>query len=468
MNCRISAKECTREWEELRGRKRPRAIDRKQEAARSTPDATDPYDCSDVKIFPINEIVDRVASEAVREWRDLDGRRVAAGFGTLSPASSGVAGTPSSPIDFSKQPSAQQKMAPPAWYENHVRLPERFDYATSLQEAPEDDGTGDRVVSLQDPSQTTSYERELWKLFAQIPTKEDLEAEIIDGAKLERSFAMQNEITTGITQYTRLDCHALSRVRLSDRHGLPPTPAEAARTTTLVFECWRQALKRGSSADPNRTMLEFLGSQTLLDFHKALTELTEDELWESGTASGLHNEAASGMFFIEGVFYTFGNVDYTSTIQKWMDTAPSTFRQKLSIHLGLRLIDNLPTAKMTDMRLDELTLRLGFRYAHIHHGDVETAVFLVDRKLTTLHRIDYPILHDLWTSSFTIPDCEACQSRLATVVTSVTCSAADFAVRVICRSCSDQLQIRDLESSNINSYTKWRQQGDFSGGATGK
>jgi hypothetical protein len=63
---------------------------------------------------------------------------------------------------------------------------------------------------------------------------------------------------------------------------------------------------------------------------------------------------------------------------------------------------------MKDAHLKDLPLRLGFRYYHVCHGDVETNVFLIDRRLTWKSQIRYLILHDIWTPYNRVPFCDAC------------------------------------------------------------
>ena len=50
------------------------------------------------------------------------------------------------------------------WNTNRLRLPEFFDYETRLL-APPQDTTGEKVVSLEDPSIHLSLEQELWNIF---------------------------------------------------------------------------------------------------------------------------------------------------------------------------------------------------------------------------------------------------------------------------------------------------------------
>jgi hypothetical protein len=425
-------------------------------------DDDDPLDCSSLIVPQTYELAEQVAKDAVEKWRQLDQRRIISltqEEDEEEEDGSSAAETPR------KKRRAGETQTIPRWYEKNVRLPEKFDYATRESQPPEDDGTGDRVVSLDDPTQTLSYHRELWKLFESIPTAEQLEEQAIAGCDMPETERVYKEIAEG---YPSVDGHALSRLRLSARHDDAPSPLSALPrkgrplVSTIRFECLRQQVKRGSMPDTNRMVVEFLGSQTLLDFHKVLVESSDDVLWTE-SSDDTSDEVSSGFFFIEGTFYTTGAVDYTSVIQEWWKGGTENLRKSRAAHMGLEVTDELPVSSMNDMRLEDLPCRLGVRYVHVHHGDVECAVFATDRRLVPQEYKGYPILHDVWSPSYTPPDCEACRTRPATIATSTTCELTDGQHRTLCEACCRQLK---LPSTEIRRYSVWRGQSELSAGAS--
>jgi snRNA-activating protein complex (SNAPc), subunit 3 len=270
----------------------------------------------------------------------------------------------------------------------------------------------------------------------------------------------------------------------------------------LRLECLRKQLRRTSTPDSNRMVLEFLGSQTLLEVHEAIVELTDDELWrynvmnDQGTASTDsdtgnntdvtdnenksydHNTqqqlledhtsiSSSGYFFIENTFYITGTVDYTTPIMKWLQSGTAREQKRRMEHLGIG--PNLPNIlSMADVRLYDLPTRLGVRYVHVHHGDVECAIFATDRRLMSQRRVDqlqFPIIHDIWTPSYSIPECEICQNRVAVIATSTTCAVTN-GHRALCEACCRQLRLQITSRDKIERYTVWRSQPDLSAGAS--
>jgi len=484
----------------------------------------DPFDCSSVAIPPTHVLVDQVADEFVQRWKALDERKIASSSYSAAVGEQKIEEQEESDkasdeeederIDHgegeqpsrSKQRKHKRKRSLPTWYEKHIRLPERFDYATK-DTPPPDDGTGDRVVSLEDPTATLSYHTELWKLFNEIPSDQTLEQEAVaDGGKssLPNTKRLCDEIAeiqnVRETCYTT-DGHALSRFRMNDRHDLPPEGIECsssindnnkhARKTvvlamsefcsTLRFEFFHQHMKRGSTPDSNRMVLEFLGAHTLLDVHRALVELTEDELWEEAekaavTADGTEKAKTSsstsersGFFFIEGIFYTAGSVDYIKPIHEWMKIGKREGQtRRLRTHLGLTNYETLPPIRsMKSTRLEDISCRLALRYVHVMHGDVECSVFATDRRLLTKKaaaNLQFPIIHDIWSPSHPLPECEACQSRPGCIVTATTCEITG-GHRLLCEDCCRQLQLPSKARDQIKRYSEWRGQADISAGA---
>lgn len=341
----------------------------------------------------------------------------------------------------------------------------------------------------------TSYRDELWRLFASVPTVEEVEAQVMNGHRFQRTEAVLREIIDGTKRYPRLDAHALSRLRMNDRHELPPLnplpPTTATELpqlqlkrrpySTITLELWRIQPRRGSTPDPHRAVIECLGTQSLKNVHQTIVELTEDHLWlrskkpkieqelENVAASSGATEPSSGFFFIEGVFYTIGSVDYVTPIENWLRRGTRAEQRARATYLGIPTVadywTNLPILKsMETTLLEDIELRLGVRYTHVHHGDVECLVFATDRRSFRSHpreELCYPLLHDIWTPSFTLPDCEVCDYHAATLVTSNTCQATQGHC-VLCCACCQEL---NLSASDVEDYLVWRSQADLSTGA---
>jgi hypothetical protein len=208
--------------------------------------------------------------------------------------------------------------------------------------------------------------------------------------------------------------------------------------------------------------IEFLGSQTLEDFHLAIIELGNDELWQKVKAKDKTCDE-SGFFFIEGTFYTYGSVDYVGPIQAWLVSGTEKAHEKRASYLGLTSWQNLPVKPMSSMRLEDLAMRLAVRYVHVCHGDVECSVFCVDRCLGPRAATPYPILHDIWTPACPFPDCEACQSCPAIIATSTKCERT-LGHALICEACSRKLKLQVDERDKVELYSVWRGQGELSMG----
>lgn len=500
MEQRQTLKEFEAQWQMLLlPRQLPMTITKNDESKKGSgddDDDEDPFDCSSVAVPPTHVLADWVADEFVERWRALDQRKISAGVGGRGSDEPDLEGNHDEP-----QPPQQKRIKTtqqqlPRWYEKHVRLPEQFDYATQQAEPPIDDGTGDRVVSLEDPDATTSYHAELWKLFADIPSHKQLDEEATAGYRLPHTEQLHAEINQARIHTNNLDGHALSRLRMNDRHDplpivLPVKDATAPGScgTTLRLECLRQQMRRGSTPDSNRMVLEFLGTQTLLDVHAAIVELTDDELWRirdatTATSAGADDEetgdaadtdehnamnmASSGYFFIEDTFYTTGPVDYTSPVLEWLKSGNEREQKRRLLHLGIT--GGFTSVKnMADTRLDEISCRLGIRYVHVHNGDVECAVFVTDRRLVSkaaTRKEQFPIIHDIWTPSYTIPECEVCLNRAAAVATSTSCQVTG-GHRALCEACCRQLKLPVNSRDKIKRFTVWRGQADLSAGASG-
>lgn len=447
MEEKVSLTEASRRWQVLLSRKRHSDELGRPAAADSSSGATDPFGCADCAVLVIPELAVAPVARAVQAWRTLDERKIAAA---------------------DHQPQQQNGGSTPAkkpkWYNKHVRLPHSFDYSSSQPEPPVDDGTGDRVLRLDHPTATSSYAAELWHVFRSVPKRSVLEAQSVEGLSLPATKIVSDSLWEWEEKNRPSDKMAVVRIRANDRHGPPEAPFRwsstmGASTGTLFFEVWKGRtphLKRTSSPDSDRLVLEFLGEQTLLDFHMALIELRQDTYWDSTVRKGdkaqRHNEK-SGLFVMENVFYTHGAVDYAKPILEWIQQDTKRAQSCLGPHHA----DGLQVQAMEDLRLDQIALRLGVRYFHVHHGTMEAQVFLVDRRHGSPRQptVSYPIIHDLWGRGYNLPECDACRCRLAVYATSTECDITD-GHRVLCQACADQLRI---PGNHIMAYHEWKAAG---------
>jgi hypothetical protein len=538
---RLTSRESERQWTtllQLGGQQQHQQQPHEKQPRQGQP-AHDPFSCESIAPATIQDQVKEVLEEYIQQWKELEQRRVVNNDDDTEVEddenddedndSSATNEQEKSQASLYEQQKAQDrdsdndgksysrntssgnttiatkdKYQPPnkrrrrgGWRfsDRHITLPEHFDYATKRDSPPDDDGKGDRVISLLDPTRQFSYHQELWKLFASVPTLAELEEknkanERIVQQTLSHTFKLHKEMVEGIQKHARLDAHALSRLRMSDRHGLPAATNLAANshgkalpdTATIRIECWKRQPKRGSGSDPYRMVLEFLACQTLLDVHNSLEQLSEDDLWETMAGKGTNilddetnaesqpyrasDNVSSGFFFIEDNFYVTGNVDYVTPILEWLDSEerPAGARRA---YLGISTTNHPLTVKsMGETRLGEIPFRLATRYHHTCHGDVECAIFVVDLRLTHKATIPYPILHDVWCPSYPVPQCEGCRHYPVMYATSSTCKLTDGGPRALCESCCIHLKLFEREPQSVQLYTTWRNQPDLSLGAT--
>ena len=447
----LSGEESKRRWKILNGREYRPLL-----SASEAGELTDPFDCSDLVVPASPALVDSTLEHFVKRWKDLEDRKV-----ENSAESNGEGGGGG---DAFRKRQRHDEPVRWGWHAKRLRLPDHFDYASRQAGPPEDDGSGDRVVSLEDLSVHLSFERELWKLFRAVPTLDELKKEATAGAECRRMRTLNVEISEGVKRHSRLDCHALSRLRMTDRHGLPPiNPNNRDHITTIRLEFWRRHLKRGSSPDGNRLDLEFLGTQTLKDVHDAIVELSKDELWsDAEQVSALTNRESSGIFLIEDTFYTVGTVDYASSTIAWLDgAAPGPPRRS---YLGLPLSLPLKIQPMSSVRLEQLRWRLGVRYFHSHHGDVECSLFLTDlRQCQRTSLSSFPTIYDIWTPLYSMVECDACRHRVGVLTTSASHGRTDGGPRALCQPCYQQLHPLGAEvTGGVQKYNIWRDQGELS------
>jgi snRNA-activating protein of 50kDa MW C terminal. len=102
---------------------------------------------------------------------------------------------------------------------------------------------------------------------------------------------------------------------------------------------------------------------------------------------------------------------------------------------------------MDQVTLGDIPMRLGIRYVHVCHGDVETSVFLSDvtmrMKDEIIEKSQYPLLHDIWTTSTSslvhgVGVCEGCHHCPAVVLT-IEDELADGGPTPFCRTCYEKL-----------------------------
>ena len=526
-----SGKEALRKWEEVLGRRRlPRrrlvaasadASDddggdgmhgrRRQRRQQSMVSLRgDPFDCSDVTVPPISELVEREVDIWASVWRDLDSRRVRSntqgrgdqGGQSTTRRKRKMARTRSENVqaedvdvnhdedngdnrslidksadryDIKNDDDGVRKM--PGRKISRWRLPDGFDVTcrSDRQIFPDvvsSSSQRGKVISLADPTKFLDYDAELYKIFSSVPVQEDIEDLATSGSICTESLTLKRQIEEGLACYSRLDGHALGRMRLRERHGLPSrvvntkggatgnndpksSPPDLKGVTVRV-ECWRRMAKRGSSPDCHRLEVELLGEQTLEDLHKILIELGRETLGivtledGSGSLDGGRTKtfSDSGMFFIENKFYSFGEVDYSGVALDWLygktehlcsrseedngtDKARDTDSFNSSNHPAFELRRNYlglgssnPLQRpapipMSSIRLDSIPIRLGRRYLHVSDGDREVAVFFTDVRVIQDDPgvVGYPLLHDTWTLPSSRLDCAGCEQRPAVLVT---------------------------------------------------
>ena len=485
----------------------------------------DVFDCSSVMILSERDTVDRVLDDFVQRWKDLDGRKKVSSSSITAPpaprqqrpqaleqqgdtttATTTTATTTTkddeddddgdndteSPVvvvaatkrvrfhgNVSTKPMAhkrrrQRKSA--GWNAVRLRLPEGFDYATRLASPPgsddnDDDDDYETVVSMDDPGRFLSYERELWKLFREVPTRQELNQEALEGAKCSHMLRMHHTVVEEFSKI--LQTNQLSRLRVNDRHDLPPpqpiitttsaTTTATTKTTTVWIECWRRQLRKAASPEANRMVLEFQASQSLLQVHQAIVELTDDVLWWNGT----NKPETSGFFLIEDTFYTTTGetADYTKPILQWLNGSDDNDDDKsTAIHVArkhyLNLEDELHVKPMENVLLSQLSVRLATRYVHVHHGDVECALFFSDMKHGAQETTTYPIIHDVWKKRYATAFCDGCAQRPATLTTPSTSTLTDGGPRFLCKPCHQSLFGKEDDSAMC--LRVWREQADLS------
>ena len=449
----------------------------------------DPFDCSDVAATSVFQKAEELIPSFVHAWKQLDERR----------------DTAASMVEKTDNAGAW-------WFDRHVRLPENFDYTTSKSTSPPpaDDPTQDQVVSLDDPTRTTSYTHELWKIFHSIPTSQEIEQSLQENLLLhntKRQFDLIDSVMTDRGLFNSPaynDDFGLYALRLSDRQGFSAnfsSPSSTNRTSSannknnetsrigsITWELWRNGPSRelGHPIPQNaRMMLEFRHDQTLWNVHQAIVELTGDDFWTHHCAASNtttkdppanhdsdedlsspedtqeqrngddHN---NGFFFIEGTFYTTGNTcDYVQPIREWLSSVDNSSAQRLrDLGLGhISSVEDISVQPMASICLADLPVRLGMRYAHVHKGNCECSLFAIDLAYRPPATTPYPIVFDVWkpesTQAIQKRICEACDRRTGTLVcTSDT--ALTNGSKVLCTRCTKSL---NLPLENLERLSVW-------------
>ena len=438
---KITGREVEERWKTLLSRKRPRNEVTKN-LILSPNDEVDPFDCSNIAVPPSKQMVEAVLADRIEKWKSLERRKVFKDVEAGAPRAKG-------------------------FLVSRVRLPHHFDYESKLPGPPLHEG--DKVISLQDPTKQISYEQELWKIFKDTPKIEDLKARRLRGAKCNRMQQAVEYMEANIQQAHGLQSHANVRLRMKDRHGLPDPPSSNAKVLTIRIEVWQRNLKNQPSMAAHRLELEFLSSQTLQDVHSSIVELSDDEFWDrTDEGKSTPSKTRSGFFFVEGTFYAApGKVDYISPIKSWLDgdRVNKEFRTFFRrAYLGIQPTQEIQTKPMSGTRLDQITWRLGTRYVHVHHGDVENAIFLVDVQYCPTQPTTYPLIHDDWVPSYRAAFCDACgKSKPGAFATEGGNSRTDGSPRILCSICFDAL-FWDQPNTKCVKFGIWRNQFELSTG----
>ena len=443
----------------------------------------DPFDCSSLAVHSTHDLVESTIQHYAEEWKKLEGRKI-------SPKQNEKQSAASTEEDSTKKRRKTNYGGGWRAMEDKVTLPEHFVYN---QKSTDDDLKnydtpvpetyhGDVVMSLKNPAQRLSYHGALSKLFHSIPSCEKLEEEARRDHKVQNTLKVFQETFDTSRSF---EMYTIARLRVPDRHGLPePSSSQQWNTerkildTTMVFEFWRKYPRGCMQLGCHRMIAEFHPSQTLWDVHMLLCDMAEDQLWEGGRgdrnnssddSNTVQDENPSGCFFIENQFFKTGLVDYAKPIIEWIDggktSDPKSFRRGF---LGLGDSDFAKSTKvMKSTKLGKLPIRLNMRYFHACHGDVETTVMLIDRRMICRkengdqHKpISYPILHDVWMSphSPAVPVCEVCQNGQAIFKTSIDCNTTDGGPRSLCQECCQDLKLLKNERHAVRLYREWGDQ----------
>ena len=470
----------------------------------------DPFDCRELAVLPTHDLVEKTVRHYMEQWKKLEERKI-----IQKPRRVQDELTRQESISGAEKSGKRKRRSTNyggGWraVEDRLFLPDGFDfnqkssdeqlvqYETPVPESYK----GDVVVSLTNPSQKLSYHGQLSKLFHSIPSCEELEKEAQRGHRVENTLKVYQE-TFDTTK--PLDSYTVARMRLPDRHGLPESLPSSLQSnerrlldSTIVLEFWRQYPKGCMTLGYHRMIAEFQADQTLLEVHVLLSNMAEDQLWVRAhgrqtfegdgnssnenpsmveQARGEENdeelddrkdgqENTSGCFFIENKFYETGSVDYVKPIIEWIDggkaSDPKSIRRAF---LGIDSSNLTKSSKaMKNTKLSQLSFRPNVRYYHACHGDVETTVMLIDRRMICRKGdgkpISYPLLHDVWMAprAPAVPFCNACRINQAVFKTSTNCKITDGGPRSLCQECCQDLGLLKNERESVKLYREWSDQ----------
>jgi hypothetical protein len=462
----------------------------------------DPFDCSTLMVPPTRDLVDAIVADRVGQWRAFDDRQSGkdtptANSTTATSLINAATSASNSNTQVRGKPTTKRRLScEPNVTEYYPLQKKRYHERDNIHLQPSDDereqllsNSSDESSSLQSSprerfvcnahSNAEMYDRELERIFHSIPKLEMIEASVSMNLRLPHMTALHQKMSLAYQQgpHGLVKFPNLVQLRYNNRHHLPPPPSPRSFRTwlqslhnpllhgtksplipTIRFECWKRQLKRGFSPDPARMIVEYDAPSMLIHFHRLIAELHRDELWERHVETAKTcDDVDSGFFFLEGVFYTVGNVDYTSTIQQWLRSGDEKRRKNRLAFLGLSS-QELSIRTMHDMCIGDLRLRLGTRYLHVCHGDVETTLFVTDRCISRPAILPYPILHDVWTQPFPTPECDTCQHRSSVYVSSHVFEESVGATN-LCERCCRKLQI---PPEHLELYRLWRGEADLS------
>ena len=462
-----TAKQCAHQWKSLfmirDNRKKNIISTTTYNASQSNYNKQDTiFDCSDLIIPPSYELVNREVQQGIKRWKDLAGRTILEENGSAIGGGNGIGST-----DILLSEDGDKKDNVSSLRDSELILdaatggdkrkqrilPYNFDYTCKKKRRSSSATNNDnvmiaddvekdkdnissssadnkrqhhhhqpKVISLVNPTQTLSYESELWNVFNSVRTSDELEKVYALGSGpkqssdaadakddddddsnlvshgLQHTFALKHNLKGWLAKYTRLDAHSLGRLRIRDCHAYPNSnscggvssnsiidsgtdqsndinsAATKALQTTVRFEILRHAqnLKRTSGPDGNRMEVELTG--TLLDLHRLIVEcsLNASSFIKEDTkdSTNNNNDIHAGVFFIENRFYTCGDVGdkVGKAIMQWINGKEGSKPLPEKVAQSRQKMFGSSTSKLTPMsekKLEDLPLRLGVRYYHM-------------------------------------------------------------------------------------------------------
>ena len=398
------------------------------------------FDCSDLvelrNQMDLTYLVSQDMSKAMKKWRSLNERKV----------------VPEVDEEKKKGWGIHRR----AEYEpDRISLPYKFDYKSELDAPPkfsdEEMSDRDKVIDVMQPGKMLDYESELWKIFKGVRKLEDFQdiindriaqASGVDGVSA-KTLKVKEDIDK-LHKIQTIDVYAMSRLRVKDCHHFPVSGSAEIGNNRYNYKIWENGVEknkisnvssvkkefpafasntcirmeflkdqytRGTQVENSRLEVDFLGSHTLLDVHNAIVERLEDPVLDN----------ASGMFFMENVFYTVGDEDYSKFIIEWINEYNCKgINPPRRDALGISSV-RLTMQPMSSMKLGQLSFRLCTRYVHICQGDIQTNVFFTCTRSMMKNEIVpvklYPLILDEWTK-YSQQDCacQACDNAVAVCI----------------------------------------------------